>query len=414
MENEESLENLRVLAEAGDSGAAIALGDRYADRGEWTEAEEQYRHVLELGHLEARYPLGRVLHNQRRLEEAEAAYREAIADEDMRAAIALGNLLGERGQHSDFEEAETYYRQALSAGGDGMLLNYANLLAQWPGREDEAEHMYLECLDEGKTDAHNNLGMMLRDLGRAEEAEAQFRQEIAAGDAWYGLGMRLRDEQRFEEAEEAFKAAIADGRTEARLDLADLYLKMDREEDAEREYQDAIVAGDSKCHLHLGILQQTLGRLDEAEQRYRAAISAGIGEAHISLGNLLDELGRPADAEEQYRIAIATGDDIPITTYNLAVCLQNQQREQEALEGYRTAAYLGFKSARWRLADLARRADPAQEGLEVWIGMVDLHPGAGNDIFEGAADCRGSRLKWTRRGSHSSAAQVPSDAARRS
>lgn len=386
MENDGALENLRVSAEAGDSGATLALGDRCAERGEWVAAEEQYRRALELGNLEARYPLGRVLHDQQRLEEAETAYRGAVSGGDMRGAIALGNLLSERGDPNDFERAETFYRLALDAGEDGVLLNYANLLALWQGREDEAEHMYLQCLEEGEKDAHNNLGMMLRDLGRARDAEAQFRQAIAAGDAWgwYGLGMLLRDEARFDEAEEAFEAAITGGRMVARVDLADLYLEMDRVEDAEQVYRAAIAAGDTESHLHLGILYQELDRLDEAEHQYRAAISAGIRKAHIELGNLFDELGRSVDAEEQYRLAMATGDNIPNATYNLAICLQNQQREQEALETYRTAADLGFKPARWRLADLVRWTDPTQEDLDVWVGTADLKPVAGNDIFEEA------------------------------
>jgi tetratricopeptide (TPR) repeat protein len=168
-------------------------------------------------------------------------------------------------------------------------------------------------------------------------------------------------------------------------DLVDLYLEMGRVKDAEREYLTAIEAGDAESYLNLGFLYEDLQRFDEAERHYRAAIHAGVARAHISLGNLLDKLGRPSDAEKEYRLAMFARADMPNAAYNLAVSLEKQGREEEAIEGYRTAAYLGFKPARWIIADRERRRSEGRDGMDVWIGLVDLKAAPGNYLFEGAA-----------------------------
>lgn len=386
MQGDYSLDELRTAAEAGNSDAALTLADHHAERAEWNEAEEMYRLAAELGNSAGLDGLGRVLIELDRLNEAEDAFRAALGAGVAEAGLELAIVLTMRGGPDDFEEAEALCRRADIEGIEAALLNYGNLLAKWSGREGEAEHLYRLCLERGEQPAHNNLGVLYQAMGREDEAEAEFRAGAEAGDslAWKGLGALLHEQERYDEAEEALKTALATGCAEARWPLIDLYLDLGRTEDAEREYLTTIAKGDDDSRVDLGILYQNVGRYEEAEREYRAAIEAGITRAHISLGNLLDEAyERHAEAEEQYRLAIAAAAHLPNATYNLAVCLDHQGRAEEAMEGYRAAALLGFKPALWKIADLERQADPAQEGLDVWIGLVDLRPMPGNDIFEG-------------------------------
>jgi tetratricopeptide (TPR) repeat protein len=57
--------------------------------------------------------------------------------------------------------------------------------------------------------AHFNVGFVLEELGRSQEAELAFKNAIAIDEkmdrAWYGLGLVLVRQQRFEESLVAFK-----------------------------------------------------------------------------------------------------------------------------------------------------------------------------------------------------------------
>lgn len=387
--DERWLDRLRSRADGGDAEAAVDLGDALEDIGRVAEAEDAYRQALALGRGEARGRLARILAMQGRYGEAEPLFREVLAHGDIDAARGLGALLTHRGRPEDREEAEALHQQALAAGDDGVLLNYATLLAYWPGREEEAEQMFQRALEAGITDAYNNLGMMLRDQGREEEAEEAFRGGIEAGDswAWYGLGLLLSDdEDRLDEAVQAFTTALDEGYDPGSVhrELGDLYDRLGRPEEAEREYLAAIEAGEEEAHLDLGILYQYLGRYGEAEDQYRTAIDAGIASAHTSYGNLLDDaLHRPAEAEEQYQLAIAAGADEGNATYNLALCIERQGRSEEAVALYRKSADLGFTPAHWVLHWRPRQNEPGYKDRYVWIGHVGLKPLPGTDPFDG-------------------------------
>lgn len=393
--DESTLEQLRAEAERGDPEGAFELGHALEDLNRLAEAESAYRRAADLGHADARRRLARVLALQGRLDEAEPLYREALDEGDVKAAAGLGTLLTQRGRPEDRGEAEALHQRAIAGGIEDALLNYATLLAHWPGREEEAERMYERALAAGITNSYHNLGMMLREQGRVEEAEQAFHRGIEAGDswAWYGLGLLLGDdEDRLDEAENALRTALAEGYDpgSAHSEIADLYLKMDRPEDAEREYLAAIEAGETGAHLDLGILYQDLDRYEEAEKQYLAAIAAGIPAAHTSYGNLLDDaLDRPAEAEEQYRLAIEAGSDEANATYNLAVCIGQQGREAEAAELYRRSSDLGFAPARWFVHWDQQADEPEYTGKDVWIGVADLAPLPGSDPFDGGVGAFG-------------------------
>ncbi len=117
-----------------------------------------------------------------------------------------------------------------------------------------------ENLNTLASQAHNNLGNTLKELGRLDEAEASYRQAIA--------------------------------------------LKSDFAE----------------AHYNLGVTLKELGRLDEAEGSYRQAIALkfDFAEAHYNLGNTFKELGGLEEAEASYRQAIALKPDFTDAFYGLS------------------------------------------------------------------------------------------------
>ena len=106
---------------------------------------------------------------------------------------------------------------------------------------------------------------------------------------------------------------------------------------------------------------------DDATARaaYREALQADPEhlEARINLGRLLHLAGELAEAERVYRQAHATS---PLLSYNLAILLEDLDREEEAGAAYREA--LGqdphFHDAHFNLSRLYERANQPREALK--------------------------------------------------
>src|SRR3712207_8530365 len=66
--------------------------------------------------------------------------------------------------------------------------------------------MYRKAIELGHAGAYFNLGVLLADQQRLEEAEQMFRKAIELGHAgaYYNLGVLLKNQQRLEEAEQMF------------------------------------------------------------------------------------------------------------------------------------------------------------------------------------------------------------------
>jgi len=99
---------------------------------------------------------------------------------------------------------------------------------------------------------------------------------------------------------------------------------------------------------------------DGARAGYQACLKADPGhtEARINLGRLLHMAGRLAEAERVYRAADKVE---PLLVFNLAVLLEDLDREPEAIQAYREALALDpqLADAHFNLARLYERArDP--------------------------------------------------------
>jgi tetratricopeptide (TPR) repeat protein len=134
-------------------------------------------------------------------------------------------------------------------------------------------------------EAHSNLGVTLKELGRLDEAAASYKKAIALkpdyAEAHSNLGVTLKELGRLDEAAASFKKAIA----------------------VKPDYAEA--------HTNLGNTLKGLGKLDEAEASYAQAIALKPDHAvaHLNLGVTLQELGRLGGAETSYKQAIALKPD---------------------------------------------------------------------------------------------------------
>jgi serine/threonine-protein kinase len=127
--------------------------------------------------------------------------------------------------------------------------------------------------------------------------------------------------------------------------------------EAEEELREAIriKPDDPAAHYNLGNLLYKQGKLTEAEQEFRVAlrIKPDYPAAHYNLGNLLKGQGKPTQAEEEYREALRILPDFAEGHCNLGHALRDQGRFREALAEFRRGHELGSRDPRWNYPSAA-------------------------------------------------------------
>jgi Flp pilus assembly protein TadD len=226
-----------------------------------------------------------------------------------------------------YQAEATARRVATTAKARVLAKTARNLFRQ--GRYTEAEAAYREAirLDPALADAHNDLGLVLRDTGRLAEAEAAYREAIRLDPdyaiAHNDLGHVLAETGRLAEAEAAYREAIRLGPDYPypHNGLGNVLADTGRLAEAEAAYREAIRLDPADAYPHdaLGSVLSRAGRLADAEAAYREAIrlKPGFGNAYNGLGNVLANAGRLAEAEAAYREAIRLNPDDTVVRRNL-------------------------------------------------------------------------------------------------
>ena len=158
--------------------------------------------------------------------------------------------------------------------------------------------------------AHSNLGSLLKDQGRMEEAVGQFRQALQInpndGVALVSLGIALATQGQFDEAITNFRQALQ------------------------------INPNDGDALVGLGIVLAARGQFDEAIANFRQAllIKPNNGDALDNLGTALAAQGRFEAAIPCYRQALQINPNRPQTLVHLARTLGQSGRAREAVGQY--------------------------------------------------------------------------------
>ncbi|GAB2628224.1 hypothetical protein GCM10027168_69950 [Streptomyces capparidis] len=196
-------------------------------------------------------------------------------------------------RHQTMDIAETAWHTAANAGHPGAAFNLGNLLHD-TGRGEEAEALYRTAADAGHLDSAANLGLLLHRTGRVGEAEILYRTAADAGvfGAANHLGLLLFESGRLDEARTRWRTAADNGDCDAAYNLGNLLFETGRLEEAETRWRAAADNGDCDAAFNLGNLLFETGRLDEAVTRWRAAADNGNRDAANNLGNLLHQTGR--------------------------------------------------------------------------------------------------------------------------
>jgi len=324
------------------AGSCYNLGNLLRELGERPEAETAYRQALAIREkLAFHFPtvpeyrqklasnhtnLGLLLYELGKPPEAEMAHRKALAIEEKLA--------------TDFPSVPAY-RTSLA----GSCVNFGILLRD-QGRAQDALQWYAKAIPLLETNlaqdahpardrlflrnAHCNRARALTDLKRVAEAVNDWNRTIELSEG--------PDLPRF--------------RNELGLCLFDL----GRREEAVAEYRKAILLDpkDASVHNTLAWALYEMGRLKEAEEVYRKALALDPNSAlvHNNLGRCLYYLGRGEEAVAEYRKAIALDSRFAAPHENLGDALAGEARLDEATAEYRKALELGSKPAGERLRRL--------------------------------------------------------------
>ena len=217
------------------------------------------------------------------------------------------------------------------------------------------------------TQAHNNLGSALQDLGQLEGAVTSYRRAIKINpndaDVCNNLGTALQDLRRLDEAVASYRRALA-----LNPDYAEAY-------------------------NNLGIALQDLGQLDSALASYRRAlkIKPDYAEAHCGLGLALKNIGKLDDAVDSYQRALEIKPDYAEAYNNLGNALKDLWQLDEAVVSYRQAltvkpdyaeAHNNLGSALQDLGQFVGAMASHQQALEIKPDYVEAHCGLGNVLLE--------------------------------
>jgi len=165
--------------------------------------------------------------------------------------------------------------------------------------------------------AHNNLGLVLLDQNRPDEAAAHFRAALA----------------------------LKPDYAEAHIELGNVELRLGRSEAAAREFEAALAAHAGfarEAHLDLGHARLQSGRAADAIAEYRAALQVdpNYANAHYSLGNVFFAQGRLNVAIAEYRAALAITPDDAAALNNLGSALFRAGQARAAADAYRKSLAL--------------------------------------------------------------------------
>ena len=165
----------------GMATAHCNLGIARQTLGDTAAAGGHYRDALDIdpGYADAHHNLGNLHFDAGRHEEAAACYQRALTAEPGHADAPFGLAEAFRALRR-FDDAGAAYERALARRPDAAAHNNLGIVLKETGRIEDALAHYRAALDldPGFAAAENNLGVAMQDLGRPEKAIRHYRRAL--------------------------------------------------------------------------------------------------------------------------------------------------------------------------------------------------------------------------------------------
>jgi len=195
-----------------------------------------------------------------------------------------------------------------------------------------------------------NLGRVLADQGKIDEAMADYAQALRIDpdfyEAHFNLGHALAGQGRLDDAIAQYSAALSTKPdfAKAHINLGAALARQGKIDEAMAHYSQAlrISPGSPVVHNNLGLALAGQGRIDQAMAQYSEALrlNSDYPEAHDNLGHALARQGRIDEAMAQFSEALRLKPDFPDAHLNLGVALARQGKIDQAMAEYTEALRL--------------------------------------------------------------------------
>jgi protein O-mannosyl-transferase len=252
-----------------------------------------------------------------------------------------------------YTDAETLYRTTISRNSKSWMAhtNLGVLLVNH-GRTEEAIAHYRKALELNPdyADVHNNLAILLVERGRIDEAMAHYRKALKLDPdhtkAYNNIGVLLKGMGRTDEAMAYFQKVVEidpeDG--DVYYNIGGLLEDMGRTDEALVQYRKSLGLNPNHVETlyNLGLLLTRMGRIDEAIVHYRKVVelNPGHADAHNNLGILLADIGQIDEAIVHFSKALDVNPHAIGACKNLAVALAQKGRLTDAVPVFRRAIAL--------------------------------------------------------------------------
>jgi protein O-GlcNAc transferase len=297
-------------------------------------------------------------------------------------------------QAGHLAEAKTLYDAILTAQpGQPDALHFLGLLAcqlkQYDAGLALMEHSLVERPD---ASYFNNLGNMLRESGRLDDAIARYRRAVALRpdypEAHNNLGNALRDAREPTAAMESCARAIElrPGYAQAYNNLGNALQDLGDLDGAATHYVRAIEldASMAMAHANLSAVRHKQLRCAEALTHALDAIrlAPNLAEAHNHAGNAYHGLDRLDAAEASHRTAVTLNPADAGACHNLSVVLLKLQRLDEALVYCRQALQAGPPAVLMHvnLGDILRAQGNVDAAVHAYREALALVRDAADDV----------------------------------
>jgi protein O-mannosyl-transferase len=262
-------------------------------------------------------------------------------------------------QSGKYRDQESFYTAILSRNPEAWLAHdNLGIVLNQQGKTEEAADHFKEAmrLNTSYPEAFNNYGNQLARSGRWTEAANAYAGALRARPSFaaaeYNWGYALGQAGRYPEAVAHYRNALhlKPDFAEAHCELGNALGNTGQVPEAMAEYHEALKLRPEypEANANLGLALAQEGQWDDAVASIRKALRArpDYAEAHGYLGYALAGTGRYAEAVLEYKEALRVGPNNPDIHYNMGLALGQMGRTAEAQAQIEEARQIQLAAAR--------------------------------------------------------------------
>jgi tetratricopeptide (TPR) repeat protein len=236
------------------------------------------------------------------------------------------------------------------------------------------------------TVAHNNLGTVLLERGKVDEAAVHFHRALEIEPdhamAHYNLGGVFRQKGQLDAAMAQFQSAVQlePSHAMAHYNLGELYVQKGQLDDAIVHFQSALQSKPEAAEIHnaLGLALLRKGRVSGALAHLQKAVEMKPrdAEAHNNLARALSQKGELDEAIVHLQIALELSPDQAETHNNLANVLRQKGQLNDAIEQYQRALEMrpNYALAHYNLGEVFQQIGQLNDAIAQYQKALELRP----------------------------------------